>query len=112
MPTDMSRRVEAWTAMDGMRPMDTAPTAPSSEARRRVRRRPGLDRDQLLVAALRLIDAEGVEALSMRRLGKELDRDPMQLYRYAPSKDALLDGVVELVFSRLEVPPAGHGEWP
>ena len=46
-----------------------------------------------------------------RRLGKALDCDPMQLYRYASSKDALLDGVVELVLSRLDVPPAAGGDW-
>jgi AcrR family transcriptional regulator len=65
----------------------------------------------VLAAALELIDADGVEALSMRRLGKALDRDPMRLYRYAPSKDALLDGVVELVLSRIAVPTARDGDW-
>ena len=74
-------------------------------------RRSTLSRERVLAAALRLVDADGVEALSMRRLGKALDRDPMQLYRYAPSKDALLDGIVELVLSRLEVPQAGDGDW-
>lgn len=42
----------------------------------------------------------------MRRLGKALDRDPMRLYRHAESKEALLDGVVELVMSELQVPVA------
>jgi AcrR family transcriptional regulator len=74
-------------------------------------RRSTLSRERVLAAALRLVDADGVEALSMRRLGKALDRDPMQLYRYAPSKDALLDGIVELVLSRLEVPQADDGDW-
>ena len=74
-------------------------------------RRSTLNRDRVLAAALRLVDADGVELLSMRRLGKALGCDPMQLYRYAPSKDALLDGVVELVLSRLEVPPADDGDW-
>jgi AcrR family transcriptional regulator len=70
-----------------------------------------LSRAQVLAAALALIDAEGVEALSMRKLGKALDRDPMRLYRHASSKEALLDGVVEIVLSELEVPPADHGDW-
>ena len=61
--------------------------------------------------ALRLIDDEGVDALTMRRLGKELDRDPMRLYRFAESKDQLLDGVVELVLADLEVPAATEGNW-
>ncbi|MGD9527578.1 MAG: TetR/AcrR family transcriptional regulator C-terminal domain-containing protein [Pseudonocardia sp.] len=77
----------------------------------RVRRRPRLTRDEVLVTALRLIDDEGVEALSMRRLGKALDRDPMRLYRFAASKDELLDGVVELVVSELGIPPVQDGDW-
>lgn len=70
-----------------------------------------LSRAQVLTAALALIDADGVEALSMRRLGKALDRDPMRLYRHAASKDALLDGVVEVVLAELDVPATGHDDW-
>ena len=69
-----------------------------------------LTRELVFATALRLVDADGVEALSMRRLGKALDRDPMRLYRHAESKEALLDGVVELVMSELEVPVAGD-DW-
>jgi AcrR family transcriptional regulator len=65
-----------------------------------------LTREQVFATALRLVDTDGVEALSMRRLGKALDRDPMRLYRHAESKEALLDGVVELVMSELQVPVA------
>lgn len=65
-----------------------------------------LTRELVFSTALRLVDADGVEALSMRRLGKALDRDPMRLYRHAESKEALLDGVVELVMSELHVPAA------
>jgi AcrR family transcriptional regulator len=78
---------------------------------RAVRRRPALSRREVLTVALRLIDSDGVEALSMRRLGKALDRDPMRLYRFADSKDALLDGVVELVLEELCVPEAAGGDW-
>jgi AcrR family transcriptional regulator len=75
-------------------------------------RRTALSRDEVLAAALALIDADGVEALSMRRLGKALGRDPMRLYRHASSKDGLLDGVVELVLSELAVPPLEDaGDW-
>jgi AcrR family transcriptional regulator len=58
----------------------------------------------VLAAALQLIDDEGVDALSMRRLGRTLGRDPMRLYRFAESKGELLDGIVELVLSELQVP--------
>lgn len=75
------------------------------------RRRSVLSREDVLATALRLIDADGVEALSMRRMGKALDRDPMRLYRFAASKDELLDGVVERVLGELKVPPADAGDW-
>jgi AcrR family transcriptional regulator len=64
---------------------------------------PPISRDQVLRAALAIVDLEGVEALSMRRLGRALGRDPMAVYRYAETKTALLDGVVELVLSELTV---------
>jgi AcrR family transcriptional regulator len=63
-----------------------------------------LTREQILTAAVAVVDAEGVEALTMRRLGQALDRDPMAIYRHAPDKDALLDGVVEHVAAELVTP--------
>jgi AcrR family transcriptional regulator len=56
-----------------------------------------LTRDQVLTTAMAIIDDGGVEELTMRRLGKALDRNPMAIYRHAMDKDALLDGVVEIV---------------
>jgi AcrR family transcriptional regulator len=73
-------------------------------------RRPPLSRQVVLVAALALVDAEGLEALSMRRLGNELDRDPMALYRYAKNRADLLDGITELVLEQLVIPTDG-GDW-
>jgi AcrR family transcriptional regulator len=67
-------------------------------------RRPALTREQILTAAVAIIDAEGVEALTMRRLGQALGRDPMAIYRHAADKDALLDGVVEHVAAELVTP--------
>jgi AcrR family transcriptional regulator len=60
----------------------------------------------VLATALEIIDRDGAGALSMRRLGAALDRDPMVLYRHAPGKAALLDGVVETVIAQLRVDPA------
>ena len=65
-----------------------------------------MTRELVLTTALRLIDQDGVEHLSMRRLGQALNRDPMTLYRYAENKTALLDGVVELVMNELAVDSA------
>ena len=64
-----------------------------------------LSRDLVLTAALALVDAEGLDALTMRRLGQELGRDPMSLYRYAANRAALLDGVTELVLKELSIFP-------
>jgi AcrR family transcriptional regulator len=65
-----------------------------------------ITRDVVMATALHLIDRDGADALSMRRLAQALGRDPMALYRYAPSKAALLDGVTEVVLAQLNVNPA------
>ena len=65
-----------------------------------------ITRELVFKVALELIDRHGADALSMRRLGAALDRDPMILYRHAPAKAALLDGVVETVLGQLKVDPA------
>jgi AcrR family transcriptional regulator len=78
-------------------------------------RGPALTREQVLTAALEIIDEGGVEALTMRRLGQALDRNPMTIYRHAADKDALLDGVVEQGLAELVIPPAsgsdGNQDW-
>ena len=65
-----------------------------------------ITREVVLAAALELIDRGGVEGLSMRRLARAVNRDPMVLYRHAPNKAALLDGVAEIVLAQLKVDPA------
>jgi len=65
-----------------------------------------ITRELVLATALEIIDRHGVDALSMRRLGGALGRDPMILYRHAPGKTALLDGVVESLLAQLSVDPA------
>ena len=55
-------------------------------------------------AAIALADREGVEAISMRRLGAELGVEAMSLYNHVPNKAALLDGMVEKVINDIELP--------
>ena len=62
-----------------------------------------ITRGVVLATALEIIDRDGVDGLSMRRLARALDRDPMILYRHAPNKAALLDGVAETVLAQLKV---------
>ncbi len=65
-----------------------------------------ITREVVLAAALELIDTDGADALSMRRLARVLDRDPMILYRHTSNKAALLDGVADTVLAQLTVDPA------
>ena len=69
-----------------------------------------LTRDRVLLAAVALADREGAEALTVRRLADDLGVHPTSLYNHVPSKGAILDGVVERLFSEVEVPAAG-GSW-
>ncbi|WP_330263148.1 TetR/AcrR family transcriptional regulator [Streptomyces griseorubiginosus] len=71
-----------------------------------------LSRERVLASALELVDREGLSALSMRRLGAELGVEAMALYRYAASKDALLDGLVEALYLELEERIAREPEAP
>ena len=65
-----------------------------------------LSRSMILQTALAIIDRDGVDGLSMRRLSDALGRDPMVLYRHVPNKAAVLDGVVEIVLAQLSVDTA------
>ncbi|HYJ54261.1 MAG TPA: TetR/AcrR family transcriptional regulator C-terminal domain-containing protein [Mycobacterium sp.] len=62
-----------------------------------------ITRSLILRAALEIVDGDGVDALSMRRLSDAVDRDTTVLYRHIPSKAAVLDGVAEIVLSQLSV---------
>jgi AcrR family transcriptional regulator len=66
-----------------------------------------LDRRRIAEEALRIIDAEGLEKLSMRRLGAELGVEGMAIYHHFHNKAELLDGVLELLLEELEPPADG-----
>jgi len=65
----------------------------------------GLDRQAILNAASALIERDGLAALTMRRLGRELDVTAMSLYRYIPGREHLIDSVVDLVVDELYADP-------
>jgi AcrR family transcriptional regulator len=60
-----------------------------------------LDRERIVAAALAIVDTEGVDALSMRRLARAMNAAPMSLYRHVRDKDELLDLLVEALAQRL-----------
>ncbi len=72
------------------------------------KRRP-LSRRRVLEAAVRFADREGLEALSMRKLGADLGVEAMSLYNHVPNKNALLDGMVEVLLGRLSIPSEEEG---
>src|SRR5690242_16843298 len=73
-------------------------------------RRPRLNRERVLRAAVALADKAGIEALSMRKLAEELGVVPMALYKHVAGKEELLDGMIDLVVGEID-PPAGDADW-
>jgi AcrR family transcriptional regulator len=75
------------------------------------RTRPGLSRDAVLGAALAIIDESGIEACTMRAVAAELGVEAMSLYWHLPSKEALLDGVVEMVLREVQAEHEPSEDW-
>jgi len=69
-------------------------------------RRPGLSRERIVATAAALVDRDGAEALSARRLATELDCEAMSLYHYVPNMRELLDAVVDLALGTIALPDA------
>src|SRR3954454_18343682 len=65
-----------------------------------------LTRERIIVAAVALVDAHGLEALSMRKLGAALGVEAMSLYNHVDNKDDVLDGVIDLVLREVPLPDA------
>ena len=74
------------------------------------KRRARLNRDRVLRAAMALADAGGIESLTMRRLGEELGVEAMSLYHHVANKDDLLNGMVDAVFSEIDL-PSDAADW-
>ena len=87
----------------------------SSAARPRHRgagQRAGLSREQVLAAARRIADAEGVDRLTMRRLAAELGVMPNALYTYVPDKEALLDALLDDLLADVDPgDPGAEEDW-
>ena len=77
----------------------TTTNAPQKAARIR------LTPERVLTGALELADRIGIESFTIRKLAVELDVKPMTIYHHVPSKDAIIDGIVDLVFSEITLPP-------
>jgi AcrR family transcriptional regulator len=69
-----------------------------------------LSRERILRTAVALADRGGVESASMRKIAQELGVVPMALYNHVSGKDALLDGMVDVVVGEID-PPAPDVDW-
>jgi AcrR family transcriptional regulator len=71
----------------------------------------------VFAAAIALVDSQGIQALTMRRLAADLGVEAMSLYYHLPDKDALLDGVADTVIAEIDAavgrldPPDGDDDW-
>jgi AcrR family transcriptional regulator len=74
------------------------------------RPRPALSRERVLRGAVTVADAGGLAGLTIRSLAEELGVKPMSVYHHVANKDQILDGIVDLVFNEIELPPA-DGAW-
>ena len=81
-------------------------SVPASARAKRAR----LDRDRILRGAMEVADRGGIAALTIRSLADELHVKPMSVYHYVRNKDEILDGIVDIVFSEVELPTVG-GDW-
>jgi AcrR family transcriptional regulator len=75
------------------------------------RRRDPISRDAIVDTAIRLLDAEGLDALSMRRIADELGTGPASLYWHVGSKDGLLDLVFDKLIGEVTIPDPEPGRW-
>ena len=67
-------------------------------------KRQPMTKERVLTGALELADQIGIADLTIRRLAEALDTKPMTIYHHVPSKDEILDGLVDLVFAEIELP--------
>ena len=80
----------------------------SSVVRRQVRGR--LSRERIVRTALEVADERGIDALTMRELGQLLGFEAMAIYRHVANKDAILEEILDLILSEVEITPASS-DW-
>lgn len=69
-----------------------------------------LNKPRVLRAAVALADRDGVGSLSMRKIAQELGVEAMSLYHHVANKDDILDGIIDIVFSEIDL-PRGEADW-
>ncbi|WP_037568583.1 TetR/AcrR family transcriptional regulator [Phaeacidiphilus oryzae] len=96
---ESARRLSVWLAEEGERP------------RRRGRAPGGLTRERIVRTAMKLLDREGLDAFSMRKLAAELGVTPMSVYWYVDNRGELLELALDEVHGELRLPDPAVGSW-
>lgn len=87
------------------------PTPPWRRPRKDTRQRRPLSQELIVETAMRILDAEGLDALSMRRVAMELRTGPASLYAHVTSKDELLELMIDRIVAEIEMPAPDPGRW-
>jgi AcrR family transcriptional regulator len=87
------------------------PPPPWRRSRKASRQRRPLSRELIVDTAMRILDAEGIDALSMRRVAMELRTGPASLYAHVTGKDELLELMIDRVVGEIEMPEPEPARW-
>ncbi|MFI6732789.1 TetR/AcrR family transcriptional regulator C-terminal domain-containing protein [Nonomuraea sp. NPDC050451] len=90
---------------------EDVPLPPWRKSRKPAQLRRQLSQDLIVEAGLRILDAEGLDALSMRRVAQEFDTGPASLYAHVANKDELLELIYDRVLSEIRLPERDPGRW-
>src|SRR4051812_5474668 len=94
------------------KPRPTEPALVWERAEPAVRAAPSpLSRDTIVRAAIAMADADGLEAVSLRKVGAALDAGPMRLYGYVDTKEELLELMVDAVYGETAFEAPRDGDW-
>jgi len=83
---------------------------PSKESKSKPARK-SLTEALIIEGAVKLADEIGVDALTIRKLATALTVKPMTIYHYVPNKESIIDGMVDMVFSEIDLPPPADADW-
>ena len=82
----------------------------SMAKQKKTQTRAPLNRERVLNQALQLADESGIESLSMRKLAEALSVKAMSLYNHVKNKDDIIDGLIDIVASEIELPDV-NADW-
>lgn len=82
----------------------------ASQVKTAPKKRVPLNRERVLRIAIAIADEKGNSALTMRSLAQQLDVKPMALYHHVANKEEIIDGIIDVVFAEIDLPPA-DADW-